>query len=216
MKNIILIAAPAAGKGTQAKLIEEKYGLIHISTGDLLRSEVSSNSELGIELDKIMKKGQLVNDEIVEDLLRKKINSSNSNGFVLEGYPRNLNQASRLDVILNEINKKIDYVIYLDVPFEVALKRSSGRLQCKYCGKIYNLNDEKLRPLKNGICNNCGKEIYQRNDDNEESFKIRFNTYLENTKPLIDYYKSKGLLKEVDSSKDCYTVFSSIENIIGK
>lgn len=216
MKNIIFIAAPAAGKGTQADKLQKKYNLSHISTGDLLRNEVKSGSEIGVMLDNIMKSGKLVSDEIVTELLKKKLTSSEcDNGFILDGYPRNISQAQTLDKILDEINKQINNVIYLDVDYDTAMKRSCGRMQCKSCGKIYNKYIENLRPSENNLCD-CGGEIYQRADDNEESFKIRFDTYQSSTKPLIDYYNNKGLLSRVDSSKTLDEVFPSIENIIGK
>ena len=217
MKSIIFIAAPAAGKGTQAGLLEKKYNLAHISTGDLLRNEVKSGSEMGNMIDKIMKEGKLVNDEIVTSLLKKKLISQEcDNGFVLDGYPRNINQAESLDKMLDEINKKINIVIHLDIDYDTAMKRSCGRMQCKNCGKIYNKYLDYTKSIENGICEDCGGVIYQRADDNEESFKVRFNTYRKSTKPLIEYYNNKGILSKVDSSKTIGEVFSSIENIIGK
>ena len=217
MKSIIFIAAPAAGKGTQAGLLEKKYNLAHISTGDLLRNEVKSGSEMGNMIDKIMKEGKLVNDEIVTSLLKKKLISQEcDNGFVLDGYPRNINQAESLDKMLDEINKKINIVIHLDIDYDTAMKRSCGRMQCKNCGKIYNKYLDYTKSIENGICEDCGGVIYQRADDNEESFKVRFNTYRKSTKPLIEYYNNKGILSKVDSSKTIGEVFSCIENIIGK
>lgn len=217
MKSIIFIAAPAAGKGTQAGLLEKKYNLAHISTGDLLRNEVKSGSEMGNMIDKIMKEGKLVNDEIVTSLLKKKLISQEcDNGFVLDGYPRNINQAESLDKMLDEINKKINIVIHLDIDYDTAMKRSCGRMQCKNCGKIYNKYLDYTKSIENGICEDCGGVIYQRADDNEESFKVRFNTYRKSTKPLIEYYNNKGILSKVDSSKTIDEVFSCIENIIGK
>ena len=214
MKNLILIAAPAAGKGTQAALLKTKYNLTHISTGDLLREEVHSKSKLGIMLDEIMKSGKLVSDSIVIDLLTKKINSNDCcNGYILDGFPRNINQAKQLDNILKKVNKKINHVIYLDVPYDIAMKRACGRMQCKKCGKVYNKFIDNLKPNDNLICT-CGGEIYQRSDDNEDSFKKRYDIFTENTKPLINYYTKENLLSTVDSSKPLEKVFSDIEEII--
>lgn len=217
MKNIIFIAAPAAGKGTQAEMLEKKYNLVHISTGDLLRDEVKSGSDLGIKIHEMQTQGMLVDDSIVTPLLEKKLSSNDAvNGFILDGYPRNINQADTLEKILTNINKSISNVIYLDVDYETAMKRSCGRLQCKNCGKLYNKFIDNLKPQNENICDKCGKEMYQRSDDNEASFKIRFDTFKTITKPLIEYYKNKGILSTVDSSKTVDEVFSNIENIIGK
>lgn len=209
MKNIVFVAPPAAGKGTQSELLVKNYGYNHISTGDLLRAEVQSGSELGKELSIKMAKGELISDEIVNKLLTNALR--NDKPFILDGYPRNEKQIGYLDEILNNLNKKIDVVIYLDVSEDVACNRACGRLICPSCNASFHKTNNK--PLKDGICDNCGSILVSRSDDNEETFKVRFNTYIENAKPILNYYESKGLLKVIDKiDKD--EVFAEIEKVI--
>ena len=201
MKNIVFIAPPAAGKGTQAAMLKEMYNLAHISTGDLLREEVKKGSELGKELDEKMKSGQLIADEIVTELLEKRLQENDTNnGYILDGYPRNINQAIILDKLLEKINKPIEYVIYLTIEEDVAMKRACGRLTCGNCGKIYNKYFDESKPKNDNMCDDCNTLLTHRADDNEDSFKKRFETFIESTKPLIDFYKEKGLLYTVDST----------------
>lgn len=208
MKNLILIAPPAAGKGTQAKMICETYNLDHISTGDLLREEVARGNS---ELQQIMESGKLVSDEIVLNLLKKKLLNS-LNGYVLDGFPRNVNQAILFDKILKELNQKIDYVIYLNLDKEIAKKRIVGRVSCPKCGNVYNTMISGMSPSIEGICDNCQTALTKRKDDNEETFNIRYNTYLEETEPLLEYYKN--ILYEIDSSLEKQEVFHKIGEII--
>lgn len=201
MRNIVFIAPPAAGKGSQASIFKEKYNIAHISTGDLLREEVKKGTDLGNILSDKMKTGQLIDDKIVTELLTKRLEKNDTqNGYILDGYPRNLEQAKLLDELLLQIDKPIDYVIYLDVDKEIALKRACGRMQCGNCGKIYNIYFDESKPLKDNICDNCNIELTHRDDDNEKSFEKRFDTFIESTKPLIDFYKNKDLLHIVDSN----------------
>ena len=201
MRNIVFIAPPAAGKGTQAIILKDKFNIAHISTGDLLREEIKKGTELGNILSEQMKSGKLISDEIVTDLLRKRLlEPDTNNGYILDGYPRNISQAEILENILDEINKPISHVIYLDIDSETALKRACGRLQCSNCGKIYNKYIDESKPKTVGICDECNIKLVHRSDDNEDSFKVRFETFMESTKPLIDFYKEKGLLHTVDSS----------------
>lgn len=209
--NIILIAPPAAGKGTQSELICNKYDMQHISTGDLIRTVINSNNENSIELKKTIEQGKLVSDEFVLDLIKEEI--KNGNNYIFDGFPRTVNQAKLFDKLLNELNKKIDYVIYLDVDKDIAKKRILGRLSCSKCGKVYNDQIEESMPKINGICNECNIELSKRNDDNEETFNKRFDTYINETKPLLDYYKDR--LYIIDSSLNKYEIFKQIENIIG-
>lgn len=215
MKNIIFIAPPAAGKGTQSDLLKRNYGYVHISTGDLLRNEVASGSELGQELADIMQSGALVSDDIVTRLLNNRLMKSDcKNGFILDGYPRNINQAKKLNDLLDDLNIKIEAAIYLDMDEELAMHRALGRITCPNCGRGYNKYEEVLKPKEMGICDDCKIELISRSDDNEETFKERFNTYIENTKPLLDYYRESGILYVVDNSGTPEDTFNKIESVI--
>lgn len=210
--NIILIAPPAGGKGTQSELICSKYNIAHISTGDLLRKEVINGNT---ELKSIMDAGMLVKDEIIFDLIKKYISSPEcANGYLLDGFPRNVSQAIEYDKILEEINGNIGYVIELDIDKDLAAKRISGRRSCPKCGATYNIYFDGMKPNKEGICNNCGESLTQRDDDNEETYITRYNTYLEKTSPLIDYYKNKGVLYTVDANGTVEETFEKIEDIL--
>ena len=210
MKNIIFIAPPAAGKGTQSNLLKDKYGYVHISTGDMLREIVSSDSELGKVVKNIIDKGNLVSDDLIFKLLKSKLISIKGKPFILDGFPRTLNQALFLD---NDLKIDNYIVIYLDLSKEDAIKRIDGRLTCS-CGKSYNLNDINLKPKIIGICDNCSNVLVKRNDDNLEAFKIRFDVFLNNNKPLIDYYKNKNKLKVVNVNKDVNEIFNEISKVV--
>lgn len=210
--NIILIAPPAGGKGTQSELICSKYNIAHISTGDLLRKEVANGNT---ELKSIMDAGMLVKDEIIFDLIRKYISSPEcANGYLLDGFPRNVSQAIEYDKILKDLNKDIGYVIELNIDKDLAAKRISGRRSCPKCGATYNIYFDGMKPNKEGICNNCNETLTQRDDDNEETYITRYNTYLEKTSPLIDYYKNKGVLYTVDANGTVDETFENIEDIL--
>ena len=210
--NIILIAPPAEGKGTQSELICSKYNIAHISTGDLLRKEVANGNT---ELKSIMDAGMLVKDEIIFDLIRKYISSPEcANGYLLDGFPRNVSQAIEYDKILEELHKDIGYVIELDIDKDLAAKRISGRRSCPKCGATYNIYFDGMKPNKEGICNNCNESLTSRDDDNEETYITRYNTYLEKTSPLIDYYKNKGVLYTVDANGTVEETFENIEDIL--
>ena len=210
MKNIIFIAPPAAGKGTQSNLLKDKYGYVHISTGDMLREIVSSDSELGKVVKNIIDKGNLVSDDLIFKLLKSKLNSIKGKPFILDGFPRTLNQALFLD---NDLKIDNYIVIYLDLSKEDAIKRIDGRLTCS-CGKSYNLNDINLKPKIIDICDNCGNVLVKRNDDNLEAFKIRFDVFLNNNKPLIDYYKNKNKVKVVNVNKGVNEIFNEILKVV--
>lgn len=208
IKNIIFLAPPASGKGTQAKLLKDKYNMCHISTGDLLREACSRDDEFGENLKRIMQSGNLVDDSIVLELLKKKVMENLDSGFILDGFPRNVNQALALDELLKEINKKIDYVLYLNVPKNVLQKRITGRRLCKICGKIYNIYQDNI-----SLCT-CGGELYQRSDDNLESFENRYQEYIEKTQPLIDYYNKNGNLISIDGDNEVEQIFDQITSIL--
>lgn len=215
MKNIILIAPPAAGKGTQSKLICEKYNIPHISIGDLIRNNLNDKSELTKLIKKQMNSGKLIDDEIILKLLEKRLGEKDClNGYILDGFPRNLNQAIVYDRMLNDSNKEIGNVILLDVSEEVIKKRILGRMTCPNCGKIYNKLFENTKPRIKGLCDVCKTELKVREDDNEETFNKRYQTYLAETKPLIKYYKEKEVLKIVDGNLSKDQIFNQIESII--
>jgi len=213
--NIIFVAPPAAGKGTQSNLLVEKYGLAHISTGDLLREESNSGSELGNQLKVELTTGKLISDEIVINLLKNRLMKDDiKNGFILDGYPRSLEQARLLEGILNELNMKIDHVLYLDMDKELAMHRALGRLTCPKCGKGYNKYEEVMKPKVDGKCDDCHVDLECRSDDNEETFNTRFDTYINNTQPLLDYYKERELLTVIDNSGTPEDTFNKIKEVI--
>lgn len=211
MMNIVLIAPPAAGKGTHSALLKDKYGLSHISTGDLLREFAVTNHDISEKLSR----GELITDEIVFELLENKIKDLNSNkGHIFDGFPRTLSQAEELNNILTKFNQKVDVVIYLDIDKDVAMKRVLGRLTCPKCGEIYNIHRDTFK--KENHCNICDTELTKREDDNEETFTKRFDTYLEKTAPLIEYYRNKELLHNVICQKDKEDTFKLIEDILSE
>lgn len=213
MKNIIFIAPPAAGKGTQSELLVSEFGYNHISTGDLLRSKQNDGSELGNYIKDLLSQGKFVDDDIVTKLLSDKL-SSIDGPFILDGYPRNIEQANILDDVLKSLNLSIDAVIYLNVDSETAMKRALGRVSCPKCNKIYNKYIEEKMPKITNICDDCGIELIGRSDDNEESFKIRFDTYISQTQPLLDYYKSNGLLVIIDKVNTPNETFEEVKKVI--
>ena len=212
MKNIILIAAPAAGKGTLSELLVEKYGYIHISTGDLLREASKEKSELGEKISTMLKNGELVSDEIVFELLENKLKVVDK-PYILDWFPRTINQAYKYDELITKLNKSLGIVVVLNCDYDILKNRIVGRWLCKECGSIYNTLTGVNTPKEENICDKCGGELYKRSDDNEESFKTRYETYLEKTKPLIDFYQEKGNLHYVNSeTKDI--MLKEIEDLL--
>ena len=208
MKNIIFIAPPAAGKGTQSTMLKEKYTYNHLSTGDMLREEINTGSELGLMLKNIIDRGELVSDEIIINLIKDKLTNLDGKPFILDGFPRTLNQAISLDNILDK-----DYeVIYLDLDKEEASKRILGRVTCS-CGASFNLNVDSLKPKVMGICDNCGKSLVKRCDDNIDSFNIRYDSFLNNTKPLLEYYEEKNKLYKIDVNRKVEDIFNDIVDV---
>ena len=216
MKNIIFIAPPAAGKGTQAKLVSAEYNIPHISTGDLLREEMAKGSEIGISIKKDMDAGNLVSDEVITTLLKNRIIKSDcKNGFILDGYPRNLAQAKTYNNLLDELNLEKGVVIFFDIDKDIALKRTLSRVVCQNCGSSYNLLIEELKPRKENICDRCNHELKTRTDDTEEVFIHRFDTYINSTKDLIEYYQNLGLLHKIDvEEKSAETIFEEVKEIL--
>lgn len=205
MKNVLFIAPPAGGKGTQSDLLVENYGYIHISTGDLLR-DVDETSPLGKRIREIQASGKLVDDETVFELLEEKLSSIKGQHFLLDGCVRTVKQAGMMEELLTKLGMSLDLVIELDVPYDVLLKRAIGRISCPKCKAIYNKFFKK--PLNEGVCDNCGESLVSRNDDNEETFKVRYDTYVENAKPLIEYYEKLGKLVKVDGINDTDKIIS--------
>ena len=215
--KLILIGCPGAGKGTQAKKLSKHFDIAHISTGDLLRKIASSDTELGNTIKETLASGNLVSDDLVFQVLEDYLDHNpNPNGYIFDGFPRNEIQAKELDTILENRNQKIDYVFYLDVDKETLLERITGRRLCKSCGKVYNVNIDSLKPKKDSICDKCNGTLYQRDDDNSESFEVRYQTFIEKTKPLIDYYQNKNVLYTIDSSVDKEYTLKQIESIVEK
>lgn len=211
--NIVFLGPPGAGKGTQAKILIERYGIPQISTGDMLREHRAKGTELGKKAQEYMDKGQLVPDEIILDMVKERLSQPDcEKGFILDGFPRTVAQAEALDRILSEMGKKLDFALALVVPDELLIERLTGRRTCKNCGMMYHI---KYKPPKvEGICDVCGGELYQRPDDNEETVRNRLKVYHESTAPLIDYYKRKGILKEVDGSKSIEEITNQLIQIL--
>lgn len=214
MRNIILIAAPAAGKGTLSELLVEKYGYVHISTGDLLRDAAKSDTELGKTISDMLSRGELVTDEIVFELLENRLKEDDTKkGFILDGFPRTLEQAKKYDETVSKLNIDLGCVIVLESDYEILKNRIVGRLLCENCGSVYNTLTGYNTPKQENICDKCGGSLYKRSDDNEESFKTRYETYLEKTKPLIDFYKDKGILHFVNS-ENIDNMLKGVEEIL--
>ena len=212
--KIIMLGAPGAGKGTQAKMIADKYGVPHVSTGDIFRANIKNGTELGMEAKKYMDQGLLVPDELTVRILLDRVAQDDcKNGYVLDGFPRTIPQVEVLDSELTKLGDHIDYAINVDVPDENIVKRMSGRRACLTCGATYHI--EHVPPKKEGICDVCGSELVLRDDDKPETVKNRLNVYHEQTQPLIDFYTEKGVLKTVDGTVPMEEVFAAITAILG-
>ncbi len=212
--KIIMLGAPGAGKGTQAKMIADKYGVPHISTGDIFRANIKEGTELGKKAKTYMDQGLLVPDELVVDLVVDRVkNPDCEKGYVLDGFPRTIPQAECLDKALAEMNDSMDYAINIDVPDENIITRMGGRRACVGCGATYHVVN--IPPKKEGICDRCGGELILRDDDKPETVKKRLDVYHEQTQPLIDYYTKKGIIKDVDGTQQMDDVFNAIIKILG-
>jgi len=210
-----MLGAPGAGKGTQAARIAEKYNIPHISTGDIFRANIKNGTELGQKAKSYMDQGLLVPDELVVDLVVDRLAKDDAKcGYVLDGFPRTIPQAEALDNALASKNENVDYAINVEVPDENIVRRMSGRRACLSCGATYHVvyNPTKVE----GKCDSCGSELVLRDDDKPETVKKRLDVYHEQTQPLIDYYTNKGIIKEVDGTKDMNEVFADIVNILGE
>ncbi len=214
--NLIFIAPPAAGKGTLASKIHEEYGLVAISAGQLLR-DIDPETELGKKIRETQKAGKLVDDKITSLLLKIRLQKEDvKKGFILDGFPRNMSQVNLLQEICEELNLKIDAAVYLNVSFEVALKRTLGRQTCPSCSKIYNKFTDNMKPKVEDICDVCGSKLEYRGDDNEESLKIRFETFTRDTKPAVEHYKENGMLIELNAENKPEDTFKAFEDALGK
>ncbi|RHQ18273.1 adenylate kinase [Lachnospiraceae bacterium AM48-27BH] len=213
--KIIMLGAPGAGKGTQAKKIAEKYQIPHISTGDIFRANIKGGTELGMKAKTFMDQGMLVPDEITIGMLMDRIGQEDCiNGYVLDGFPRTIPQAESLTKALAERGEKVDYAINVDVPDENIINRMSGRRACLGCGATYHITFNP--PVKEGICDTCGQELVLRDDDKPETVKKRLDVYHQQTQPLIDYYKNAEVLAEVDGTQPMDAVFQDIVEILGE
>jgi adenylate kinase len=219
--KIIMLGAPGAGKGTQAKRIAEQYGIPHVSTGDIFRANIKEQTPLGMEAKSYMDRGELVPDELTVKILLDRVAKDDcKNGYVLDGYPRTIPQAEVLDKAIEETkdpsaigaDEKIDFAINVDVPDENSINRMSGRRACLKCGATYHI--QYMPPKTEGICDKCQSELVIRDDDKPETVRNRLSVYHEQTAPLIDYYSNKGILRTVDGTKDVDEVFSDIKNIL--
>ncbi len=212
--KIIMLGAPGAGKGTQAKMIAEKYGIPHVSTGDIFRANIKNGTELGKKAKTYMDAGQLVPDSLTVDLLIDRISQEDcANGYVLDGFPRTIPQAQCLEDALNARGEAVDYAINVEVPDSNIVNRMGGRRACVTCGATYHL--VHIPPKAEGICDKCGSELILRDDDKPETVLKRLGVYHEQTQPLIDFYGAKGILKEVDGTQDMKAVFEAIVEILG-
>ncbi|MCR5236588.1 MAG: adenylate kinase [Lachnospiraceae bacterium] len=211
--KIVMLGAPGAGKGTQAEKLASKYGLPHVSTGDIFRKNIKEGTELGKEAKGYMDAGALVPDELTVRLLLDRVSNDDCDlGYILDGFPRTIPQAEALDRELAKLEEKIDFAINVEVPDDNIIERMSGRRACLKCGATYHL--QYIPPKKEGICDECGSELVIRDDDKPETVKNRLATYHEQTQPLVDYYKKQGVYHEVDGTKDVDSVFDSIRDIL--
>lgn len=213
--KIIMLGAPGAGKGTHAKKITEKYGIPAISTGDIFRENIKNGTELGKKAKEYMDAGNLVPDELVCDLVVDRLKQDDcKEGYILDGFPRTIPQAEALTAALAKDNDAIDYALEIFLEDQAIIDRMSGRRVCKSCGATFHVVN--IPPKKEGICDECEGELITRDDDVPETVKKRLNVYHEQTQPLIDYYKAKGILKEVDGTVDMKDVFAAITDILGE
>ncbi|MHB9053729.1 MAG: adenylate kinase [Thermoleophilia bacterium] len=212
--RLVLLGAPGAGKGTQAKKLIERYNMPQISTGDLLRAAVGEGTDLGKEAKSFMDKGELVPDSVVLGMVEERLQKDDArNGFILDGFPRNTAQAEALDAMLDKLGMPLDAALSVDVPLEDLMKRLTGRRTCKGCGQMYNIYFSA--PATENECEKCGGELYQRDDDQEATIQKRLEVYQEQTAPLIDYYGGKGILKSVSGTGNIEEIFNNVVSTLG-
>ncbi|MFC3885313.1 adenylate kinase [Bacillus songklensis] len=212
--NLVLMGLPGAGKGTQAERIVENYEIPHISTGDMFRAAIKEGTQLGLKAKSYMDKGELVPDEVTIGIVRERLSKADcQNGFLLDGFPRTVAQAEALEQMLEELDRKIDYVINIDVDQSILMERLTGRRICKDCGATYHLVFNP--PAKEGVCDKCGGELYQRADDNSETVANRLEVNVKQSKPLLDFYETKGYLRNINGDQDINDVFEDIRALLG-
>lgn len=212
--NIVLLGPPGAGKGTQAKRMIQQYGIPQISTGDMLRAALKAGTELGLEAKKFMDQGALVPDTVVVGLVKERIQQADcAKGYMLDGFPRNVSQAKTLDGMLQELGQKIDHVVSIEVPDAELVKRLTGRRTCRDCGAGYHVMFDP--PKKDGVCDKCQGQLYQRDDDNEATVTSRLKVYNDQTKPLIDYYQAQSKIRGVDGVGEMAEIFARIVKVLG-
>lgn len=205
---------PGAGKGTQAEKIVDKYGIPHISTGDMFRAAIKEGTELGLKAKSFMDNGDLVPDEVTIGIVGERLSKEDcEKGFLLDGFPRTVAQAEALENILADLGKKMNYVININVDKDILMERLTGRRICKECGATYHLVFNP--PTEEGVCDRCGGELYQRADDNEETVQNRLDVNIKQTQPLLAYYEDKGYLKNIDGQQDIHRVFDDIDELLG-
>ena len=215
MKNIMFIAPPAAGKGTQAEILVNKYKIPHISTGDILRDISKENSEIGNYVAETLANGLLVKDELTYQLIINRLSKDDCrNGFIIDGFPRNYEQALAYDDILKKVGYDLGIIIVIEVDEEILAKRITGRRVCKNCGSVFNINNDLMKPKNESICDICGGDLYQRSDDNLDAFKNRFTTYEKNTEKIINHYKDLGVLYFIDGNRTIDEISKQIDEII--
>ena len=212
--NIILLGPPGAGKGTQAKRLIDTYAIPQISTGDMLRAALKEGTPLGLEAKKYMDQGALVPDSVVIGLVKERIQQKDcATGYMLDGFPRNVSQAQELDKMLGELTQKIDHVVCVEVPNDELVKRLTGRRTCRNCGAGFHVMFDP--PQKAGVCDKCGGELYQRDDDNETTVMSRLQVYDASTKPLIDYYQNQAKLRRIDGVGNMDSILARITAVLG-
>ncbi|NER41787.1 adenylate kinase [Bacillus megaterium NBRC 15308 = ATCC 14581] len=211
--NLVLMGLPGAGKGTQAEKIVEHYDIPHISTGDMFRAAIKEGTQLGLKAKSFMDQGYLDPDEVTIGIVRERLNKQDcENGFLLDGFPRTVAQAEALETITKELNKQIDYVINIDVDQSILMERLTGRRICKDCGATYHLVFNP--PAKEGVCDKCGGELYQRADDNAETVSTRLSVNVKQSQPLLDFYQEKGYLRNINGNQDINIVFEDVRQLL--
>ena len=211
--NLLIVGAPGVGKGTMSRFLVAHYKLVHVSTGDMLREAIKEKTPVGLKAQEYMSKGNLVPDEIIHDIIIERLSKNDINrGFLFDGYPRTVAQAIDLSNILNQLNKKIDAVLNLQLDDEIITKRITGRRTCPSCGSIFNVyyNKEKV----DGVCDNCGAELVTRDDDNLESLKSRLEEFYKNTKPVIEYYDKQNIVYNINADQDREAEFKDIQKVL--